>query len=107
MVQVLSVYFNAFCSINCRVSSSLILLTVLLVMIPLTSALLAEDVGFVLALIWVALMGVAMGILQTSLFGLVGLLPGKYTMALMTGLALSGVSIGTVRIITLAIWSNE
>ena len=35
------------------------------------------------------------------------LLPGKYTMALMTGIALSGVIIGSVRIVTLAIWSNE
>lgn len=75
-------------------------------MIPLTSALLKEDIGWVLAVTWVTLMGVSMSILQTSVFGLVGSLPGKYTGAVMTGLALSGVFIGTIRIITLGIWSD-
>ena len=91
---------------NFRVSSSLILLAILLVMIPLTSALFEEKVGYILAVTWVTLMGVAMSVLQTSIFGLVGSLPGKYTGAVMTGLALSGVFMGTIRIITLAIWSD-
>ena len=86
--------------------SSLILLTSLLVVIPLTSALLSESVGYILAIVWVALMGVCMSILLTSTFGLLAMLPGKYTGTAMTGLAFSGVFIGTIRIITLGIWNN-
>lgn len=91
----------------CRFTFSLILFTVLLILLPLTSVLIKEDLGYILALVWVALLGIAMAILMTSVFGLLGVLPGKYTGTAMTGLAFSGVFIGTFRIITLAIWSDE
>ena len=106
LVQFFGVFFTSLCSVNCRIYSSILLLAILLVIIPISSAQLPEDLGFILAVIWVTLMGLAMGLLQMSLYGMVGWLPREYTVALMTGVALSGVVIGTTRIVTLLFWSS-
>ena len=47
-----------------------------------------------------------MAILQASVFGITGMMPGKYTAASMTGMGLSGAFIGIVRVIILLIWPN-
>ena len=57
MLQVFAVYWNTFCSLNFRVAFTLLLITGLLVLIPLTSALLPETPGYAMAIAWVTLMG--------------------------------------------------
>ena len=47
-----------------------------------------------------------MAILQASVFGMTGMMPGKYTGAAMTGMGLSGASIGIIRVIILLIFPN-
>ncbi len=47
-----------------------------------------------------------MAILQASVFGMTGMMPGKYTAASMTGMGLSGAFIGVVRVIILLIWPD-
>ena len=47
-----------------------------------------------------------MAILQASVFGMTGMMPGKYTAASMTGMGLSGTMIGVVRVIILFIWPD-
>ena len=79
---------------------------VLLFILPIFPAFVYQSTAYVLDIIIVILMGVMMAILQASVFGMTSMMPGKYTGAVMTGMGLSGASIGIIRVIILLILPN-
>jgi equilibrative nucleoside transporter 1/2/3 len=72
------------------------------VIAPILSATLPAAGGFAVMCILIVVMGAANAIGQTSVFGLGGMLPEKYTNAIMVGNGLAGIMLNVARIITLA-----
>ena len=100
--QPLTVKYGRNFGFNTRIVSNYIALAILLILTPIFSATLPTTAGFAVMCIISVLMGATNAIGQTTVFGLGGMLPGKYTNAIMAGNGMAGVGLNVIRIICLA-----
>lgn len=113
LMQMLVVKWGYKFSLSLRMITTFLGCMVLLVLLPVFTAFIEQETAYYLDITVVVLMGrdalilgFMMAILQASVFGMTGMMPGKYTTASMTGMGLSGTFIGVVRVIILFIWPD-
>jgi equilibrative nucleoside transporter 1/2/3 len=76
----------------------------LVLIIPFVTNYLDPTPGFYACIVVLIFFGAAGGIVQGSVFGLAGMLPGRFMGAVMFGNGLSGITINILRAICLAIF---
>lgn len=79
-------------------------ISVLMIVLPLVANALDPGASFGASLGILIVFGALGGIVQGSVFGLAGMLPGKYMGAVMLGNGLSGISLNILRAITIGIF---
>jgi hypothetical protein len=105
--QPLTIIYGHKFTFNIRINVANIIIAIILVMTPIIVESTSETAGFMCICILTVLMGSANAVGQTSLFGLTGALPKKYTNAAMLGNGLSGLSITIIRLICLFVFPNN
>ncbi|OMJ89110.1 hypothetical protein SteCoe_8836 [Stentor coeruleus] len=105
--QPLTIIYGHKFTFNIRINVANIIIAIILVMTPIIVELTTKTTGFICICILTVLMGSANAVGQTSLFGLTGALPKKYTNAAMLGNGLSGLSITIIRLICLSIFPSN
>lgn len=99
--QPLTIAYGHKFSFNMRIVVSYIIIACILIMTPIIVELAPGLSGFLIICLLTILMGSANAVGQTSIFGLAGTMPDKYTGAVMLGNGLSGLSIALIRLICL------
>jgi equilibrative nucleoside transporter 1/2/3 len=87
-----------------RISGGFLFIAVLMIILPLVANYLDPTPGFYSCLVVLFFFGAIGGIVQGSVFGLAGMLPGKFMGAVMFGNGLSGISINVMRAVCLSIF---
>lgn len=87
-----------------RISGGFLFIAVLMVVLPLVTQYLDAKDGFAACMVTLIFFGAAGGIVQGSVFGLAGMLPGKFMGAVMFGNGLSGMAINMMRAVCLSIF---
>jgi hypothetical protein len=87
-----------------RISGGFLVIAGLMIVFPLVTEYLNPDAGFAACIGVLVVFGAMGGIVQGSVFGLGGMLPGKYMGAIMFGNGLSGITLNVLRAITLAVY---
>ena len=104
MIQVFIVLYGHKFSYVLRISGGFLVIAVLMIALPLVTEFLNSDAGFTACICILVVFGAMGGIVQGSVFGLGGMLPGKYMGAIMFGNGLSGITLNVLRAITLAVY---
>lgn len=105
--QPLTILYGHKFTFNIRIITPYIIIAAILVLTPIIVELTTESTGFILICILTVVMGGVNAIGQTSVFGLAGVLPEKYTNGVMLGNGLSGLSITILRLICLGIFPQD
>ena len=103
-IQVFIIIYGHKISYLRRISGGFLFISVLMIILPLVTNFLEPTPGFYSCLVVLVFFGAVGGIVQGSVFGLAGMLPGKYMGAVMFGNGLSGITINVVRAICLSIF---
>ena len=106
-LQPLTIAYGHKFTFNIRIVTSYIVIASILALTPIIAVLTSESTGFVIICICTFISGAVNAIGQTSVFGLVGTLPNKYTNYVMFGNGLSGLSITCLRLICLGIFPQN
>lgn len=99
--QPLTIAYGHKFTFNMRIVTSYVIIACILIMTPIIVELAPGLSGFLIICLLTILMGSANAVGQTSIFGLAGTMPDKYTGAVMLGNGLSGLSIALIRLICL------
>lgn len=78
------------------------MIAVLMIVLPLATNALNPDAGFAVDILILVVFGLLGGFVQSSTYGIAGMLPPKYMGAVMLGNGLSGIIINVLRAICLA-----
>lgn len=90
-----------------RIAFCFFIIAALLVVSPLLVAFLPGSGGFIVMCVLIVIIGAFNAVAQTSVFGMVGTLPNKYTNAVCVGNGLSGVTLNVIRLICLASFATS
>lgn len=107
IVQLFMVKFGKHMSFTIRVSLWFSVATVCLVLIPLIQGHFAYTTTYWLTLSIVFLLGIATAVLQATVFGFGGLLPSRYTQAIMSGNGIAGLVVCGLRMLTKVSYKND
>ena len=102
--QPLTIVYGHKFRFNTRIIPSYIANGLILGLTPVIATFTSETTGFIIISICTFISGVANAVCETSLFGLVGILPYKYTNYVMFGVGICGFSITCIRLICLGIF---
>lgn len=102
IIQPLTVYKGHLISFNKRIVVGFAIIGGILALIPIVAGAIPGAAGFGLLCGLILMMGVVSAGVQTSVFGMAGMMPDEYTGAVMIGNALAGLILNIARIICLA-----
>jgi Nucleoside transporter len=103
-VQVFIIIWGHKLSYVFRISGGFLVIAVLMIILPFVTNYLDPDQGFIACMVVLIVFGATGGFVQGSVFGLAGMLPGKFMGAVMFGNGISGIAINAMRAICLAIF---
>ena len=101
LFQPLTIKYGHLYTFNTRIVVSYIIIASILILTPIIVELAPGFVGFLIICILTVVMGSANAVGQTSVFGLAGTMPEKFTNMVMLGNGLSGLTIALIRLICL------
>mmetsp|Transcript_10108 Transcript_10108/g.7575 ORF Transcript_10108/g.7575 Transcript_10108/m.7575 type:complete len:158 (-) Transcript_10108:146-619(-) len=102
--------YGRYVSLYTRLTVGFSLFTILMILLPLDTQYLSGDnqsTGYALSIVLLLIFGVFSGVLQSSVFGLGGVLPSKYMGMIMFGNGVSGLFTNFVQIIILLTLPDE
>ena len=98
---------SQYLTLNSRIVSSLSLMAIILVILPLVSNFFQTNFGFWICSSLMLLIGAGNSLMQSSGIALVALFPSKCISYFFTGTGLAGIMIGVLRLIILSIFGNK
>ena len=107
ILQFLMIKYGRTMSFTRRIVFWFLLQSALLVTIPLVQGHMAHTANLWFLLTNIFVLGAGTAILQSSIFGFAGMLPPKFTQAIMSGNAVAGLVVSAARIITKAAFPDD
>ncbi|DBA79274.1 TPA: hypothetical protein ACH3X2_007822 [Trebouxia sp. C0005] len=98
----LMIHYNDRTNIALRIVGGMAGFCISMIAVPMLDAVASHQSPLSVILLFVVFVGFSDGIAQGAIFGDVALLPPKYTQAVVTGTAVSGVAVSLLRVITKA-----
>lgn len=105
--QPLSILYGHLWTFNVRIITSYVIVGVILVCTPIIVELTSESLGFIIICVTTVVNGAVNAVSQSGLAGLMGPMPGQYMNALMLGNGLSGLCVSALRLLCLAIFTQN
>ncbi|KAL3138213.1 hypothetical protein ABBQ38_005434 [Trebouxia sp. C0009 RCD-2024] len=96
------IHYNHRTNIALRISGGMAGFCLSMIAVPLLDAITVRQSPLPVILLFVVFVGLCDGVAQGAIFGDVALLPPKYTQAVVTGTAVSGVAVSLLRLLTKA-----
>ena len=90
-----------------RIAGGFLGISILMIVLPLVTNALNPDNGFTADICILVVFGILGGMVQSSTYGLAGMLPGKYMGAVMFGNGISGLALNAIRAICLAAFPSD
>ncbi len=110
VMSVVTILYGRFIPLTVRLVGGFLCISILMILLPLAAEYFADPdkTGYALCLVILLIFSIFSGTLQSSVFGLGGMLPFKYMGAIMLGNGLSGISTNILQTICLlALPDNE